>query len=121
MGFQFSKLASLKLSGWLYDLFGEIKNREFSEVFQPYWSSIDHEHVNCLVRVEHVSGSLLANDTAQTLRIVLGVEDRGREGLGAHVSTRVWQKVTVVAVVIGKVGQLVEDQVVNASDLVPLS
>ena len=64
MGFQFSKLASLKLSGWLYDLFGEIKNREFSEVFQPYWSSIDHEHVNCLVRVEHVSGSLLANDTA---------------------------------------------------------
>ena len=80
---------------------------------------IDHEHVNTLVRVEHVSGPLLTNDAAEALGVVLGVEDSGREGFGAHVSPRIRQKVTVVAVVLGEVGQLVEDQVVDAADLVP--
>jgi hypothetical protein len=83
-----------------------------------------HKHVNILVRVEHVSGALLANDRTELLRVELRVEHRAREipqvrrVLGRALG--IGQEIAKVRVELRIVWQIVEDQMVYASYLVSL-
>jgi hypothetical protein len=79
--------------------------------------------VNALVRVDHVRGSLVANDGTQLLGVELGVERRAGEvlELAGVLALGVGQKVAKVGVKLRIVRQLVKDQMIYTSYFVSLN
>ena len=83
-------------------------------------ASVDHKHVNGLVRVEHMCCTIATDDGTEALSVELGVEHRAGEILKGAVfeALGVGQVVAKVAVVLGVVWQIVEDEMADAAQLV---